>query len=109
MVGPTQGGCFARAESKRHVDIWPQELSGVTEGLKDTQRLGLNAELEDEIYSDMWGCKGSSRSILVQQQSAPTWSTHIITELRQISIPRQSQSRSSMCRSSLHLQLGPQH
>lgn len=72
MVGLTQGGCFARVESKRHVDIWPQELSRDTEGLRDTQRLGLNSELEGEIYSDMWGCKGSSGSILVQQQSALT-------------------------------------
>lgn len=43
MVGPAQGGCFARVESKRHVDIWSQELSGHTEGLGDTQGLGLNS------------------------------------------------------------------
>lgn len=43
MVGPAQGGCFARVESKRHVDIWPQEISGHTEGLGDAQGLGLNS------------------------------------------------------------------
>lgn len=49
MVGPAQGGGSARIQSKRHVDSWPQELSGHTEGV------GLNSELEDEIYSDTWG------------------------------------------------------
>jgi len=41
MAGPAQGGCSTGGESKRHEDIQPQQLSGHTEGLGDTQGVGF--------------------------------------------------------------------